>query len=91
MTSTGNTIWFRLPSITALADAKTYLASNPLQVCYELETPQTYTLTPTEVETLVGENHIWADSGDVGITYRKDINIVIDELTNAIVSLGANV
>ena len=58
---------------------------------YYLQNPQTYTLTPTEVETLVGENHIWADSGDVGITYRKDINIVIDELTNAIVSLGANV
>lgn len=41
--------------------------------------------------TSTGENNVWADAGDVDVTYRKDINIVIDELTNAIVSLGSNV
>ena len=78
-------------SLTTTSAINAYLAQNPITVVYELATPQTYILTGQEVETLVGENHIWADSGDVGITYRKDINIVIDELTNAIVSLGANV
>ena len=66
-------------------------AMSGVQLCYELATPQTYTLTPTEISTLLGENNVWADSGDVEITYRRDINIVIDELTNAIVSLGSNV
>lgn len=73
VTSTGNTIWFRLPSITALADAKTYLNSNPLQVCYELATPQTYTLTGQEVSAMYGENYIWASSGPVEITYRTNV------------------
>lgn len=74
MTSTGNTIWFRLPNITELADAKSYLASNPLQVCYELATPQTYTLTPTEVELLTGANNVWADAGAIlEMTYRTEL------------------
>lgn len=66
-------------------------AMSGVQLVYELHQPQTYQLTPTEVKTLLGDNNVWADSGDVEITYRKDINIVIDELTNAIVSLGSNV
>ena len=61
------------------------------QVALISGTGTTYQLTPTEVSTLLGENNVWADSGDVEITYRRDINIVIDELTNAIVSLGSNV
>lgn len=61
------------------------------QVALISGTGTTYQLTPTEVKTLLGENNVWADSGDVEITYRRDINIVIDELTNAIISLGGNV
>lgn len=40
------------------------------QVVYELAEPQTYELTPSEVQTLVGENFIWADTGDVTVTYK---------------------
>lgn len=36
---------------------------------YELATPQTYQLTPTEVTTFLGDNTIWADTGDVTVTY----------------------
>ena len=61
------------------------------QVALISGTGTTYQLTPTEVSTLLGENNVWADAGQVEITYRRDINIVIDELTNAIVSLGSNV
>ena len=39
------------------------------QVVYELATTQTYQLTPTEVTTLLGDNTIWADTGDVSVTY----------------------
>ena len=56
-----------------LDEVKTYLASNPLQVCYELATPQTYQLTPTEVQTLLGENNVWADAGAIlEMTYRTE-------------------
>ena len=35
---------------------------------YELATPLTYQLTGTDIVTLVGDNYIWSDSGDVTIT-----------------------
>lgn len=35
-----------------------------------LATPQTVQLTPQQVRTLLGENNIWADSGEVEVTYR---------------------
>lgn len=54
-----------IKSITEVADWRTYLSNNPLQVVYELITPQTYQLTPTEVLTLLGENNIFADTGAV--------------------------
>lgn len=67
-------------SVTSLADFKTWLASNNLQVVYPLATPQTYQLPPTEIQTLLGENNVWADSGDVSVVYVRDLNIAINNL-----------
>ena len=55
----------RLDSITSLADFKTYLSSNPLQICSELATPTTIQLTPTVVKSLRGKNNVFADSGNI--------------------------
>ena len=44
-------------------------AMSGVQLVYKLATPQTYQLTPTEVTTLLGDNTIWADTGDVSVTY----------------------
>lgn len=38
-------------------------------LAYELEEPETYTLTPTQVEALLGTNYISADTGDISLTY----------------------
>lgn len=38
---------------------------------YELATPQTVQLTPQEVNSLLGQNNISADTGDVDIVYVK--------------------
>ena len=43
-------------------------AMSGVQLVYELDTPQTYQLTGTDIVTLVGDNYIWSDSGDVTIT-----------------------
>lgn len=48
---------------TSASDFKT--AMNGIQIVYELATPQTYQLTPTEVKSLLGVNNIFADCGDV--------------------------
>ena len=69
-------------TITTIAEWKAYLAQNPLQLCYELATPQTYTLTGQEISTLLGENNVWADSGDVEVVYVRDLNIAINNLLN---------
>lgn len=80
-------------SIFASQDAsgfKQYLTDNPLYICYELATPITYQLTPTEVSTLLGSNTIQSD-GSMDLTYRADTTKVIEMLTNAIISMGGNV
>ena len=47
-------------------DAATFkTAVSGVMLCYELETPTTTTLTPTQVSSLLGSNNIWADSGDI--------------------------
>lgn len=69
-------------------------ALGDIQVCYPIE-PTTVQLTPTEITSLFGDNVLWADSGDVSVTYRADLKTYIDNrietLTNAIISLGGNV
>ena len=42
-------------------------AMSGVQLCYELATPQTYQLTPTEVAMLLGENNLWSDAGDMKV------------------------
>ena len=39
------------------------------QVVYKLATPLTYQLTPQQVLTLVGQNVVWSDGGDVTVIY----------------------
>lgn len=79
----GNTyVTIRDTRYTDAASFKT--AMNGVQLVYELATPQTYTLTGQEVSTLLGNNNVWADSGDVEITYRRDISIVLENLENAL-------
>lgn len=42
------------------------------QVVYSLAAPVTYQLTPEEVTALLGENNVWADTGDVTVTYQSN-------------------
>ena len=43
--------------------------TTPLQLVYELATPQTITLTAEEVTLLWAYNTLWADTGDIALTY----------------------
>ena len=51
----------------SVATWKTWLSSNNVQVVYPLATSQTYQLTPTEVQMLLGDNYIWSDVGGVDV------------------------
>jgi len=65
-------------------------AVNGHQLVYELATPQTYHLTPQEVDTLLGINNVWADTGNTTAEYVADTKKYIDkkiaELTAQIVN-----
>lgn len=62
----------------------TYLAANPLTVVYRLAAPQTYTISPTEVYALLGENNIYTDTnGQVSLEYLVDTETFVDEVIKA--------
>lgn len=59
---------------------KAAFAATPLKVVYPLATPQTYQLTPQAVTTILGQNNIWADTGDVKVSYVADTKLYIDKV-----------
>lgn len=83
-----------LPS-TWISDRDVYasgtIPTTGAQVAYTLATPTTVQLTPTQVQTLLGQNNVWADSGDVEVTYTANASLTIEEIINAITALGGNV
>lgn len=51
-------------------------AMSGVQLVYELATPLTYQLTPTQIMTLIGDNNVWSDAGDVTVEL---INVLLDD------------
>jgi hypothetical protein len=64
---------------TRYSDATTFQTAVTGQtLVYELATPLTVQLTPSQLSTLLGTNHIWADTGDTAVEYRADTKRYID-------------
>lgn len=82
-------IIIRNRAYTNVADIKT--AMNGVMLVYK-KTPQTYQLTPQQLETLKGVNNVWSDCGSTEITYVADTKLYIDnkfnELSTALVAMG---
>ena len=63
-----------------------------VQIAYELETPIQYQLTPQEITTLLGVNNVWADCGDVTVTYGaylETIKASLDRTNGELANLRA--
>ncbi len=60
----------------SLADVQAITESGNFAICYELATPTTTQLTPTEVDTILGTNNVWSD-GDVYVKYVADTKLYI--------------
>jgi hypothetical protein len=64
------------------------MSDNNVQVVYPLATPLTVQLTPSQMQTLLGTNHIFADTGDVAVEYLADTKLFVEnavsESANAI-------
>lgn len=89
VTIDAKTVYFKVNSeITTTQQLKTFLQSNNLQFVYELATPITIQLTPTQVKSLLGVNNVWADTGDVlDAEYIRDMTTIINSLIARIEAL----
>lgn len=64
------------------ASIKAWLAEHPIQVVTTLATPATQSITPAEITTVRGENHIWADGTTITeCVYCADATITADKLS----------
>lgn len=58
-----------------------YANGTPLQICYELKTPTDFTFTGQPINSYLGTNNLYVDSGEVlDVEYRADIDLLIAEL-----------
>ena len=63
-------MYITIPGITTKPQLDTFFESNTLDILYPLSVKQTVQLTPTEVTTLLGQNNVWADTGNItSLTY----------------------
>ena len=72
------------PSRNSFVDENTDCANlmSGMKLLYTLVTPVTYQLTPTEVATILGQNNIFADCGDVDVTYKADTKLYIQKVVS---------
>jgi hypothetical protein len=80
--------WGKPSAGSTVEELKEMLAENPSsQFMYNIA-PSSYQLTAPQVRTLLGLNHIWADTGDIeSITYPTDGTIRIDNVEKRITSV----
>lgn len=72
--------------------AAQYAAGTPVQVCYKLKEPVSFTATGTQpIPALAGVNTVLTDADGVVVTGAEDPKHTITELKNAIISIGGNV
>lgn len=56
---------------------------NGQYICYELAEPISYQLDPVTIASLIGNNNIWCDTGDItNLEYRADTRLYIEHLTH---------
>lgn len=73
-------------SLNTKAAINAYLSANPVQVVYELATPLTFTVTASQINTIVGENYVWADCGDIEV---QAYGAPVGGVTSPIVGMGS--
>jgi len=68
------------------SELDTILASGDLQVVYPRAAALVIQLDPVTMTTLLGQNNIWADTGDSTVEYPADTKLYIDKKLAALVA-----
>lgn len=90
-TNTGNfgTFYFaqgilRIPdgndTFATLADFKQWLSENTPSFLLQRTTSSSFTFTGQPINSYLGVNNIWADTGDTEVEYRADIDLLLTSL-----------
>lgn len=77
--SNSTTVYIKCTDYTTEEAFKTAYGS--AQIVYPLANPSTYTFTAQQISSLLGENNVWADTGDVTAEYTADTKAYIERLT----------
>lgn len=75
----GGSVFARCTMYESASSFKTGMAGQ--KIIYELATPQTYQLTPTQIQMLLGANNVWSTGDTVDLTYPCDTRLYIERLT----------
>jgi len=77
--NSGDTIqvFVRADEYTDVASLKSACGNSKIK--YELANPITLAITSQDIPTLLGENNIFSNTGDVDVTIRADIGLYIDK------------
>lgn len=72
-------IFVKLQGVTDLASGQAYIEQQyengtPLEIVYKIDTPIEIQLTPTQINTIIGNNNIFCDTGDTSLTFN-DLDI----------------
>lgn len=78
LTGGGTTLVFVLPdqTIDDAEKARIWLASNSVTWVYELATPQTVQLTGRQINTLMGQNNVWASTGGIEAEWGDNPGVI---------------
>lgn len=67
-------------NISTVADLRTFLSTNNLEIEYKLATPITISLTPSQLSTISGINTLSIDTnGNVSVTYKESVKHYLDK------------
>ena len=79
LNSSGAIRWNTTTDYTTIADMLSDFGGT-LTFVYPLATPITYQLDPVTIKTLLSNpNNIWADTGDISISYKADTKSYVDQ------------
>ena len=67
--------WSSLSGVTDETTFNAYCQENPITLILPLATPTDFTFEGQEINTRLGYNAFWSDSGDTEVTYRADLDL----------------
>lgn len=75
--------------LTTAAAINAYLTEHPIQVVYRLAESVSYQITPAVINTLLGNNNIWADCGAVAeLVYPVDTTLYVGKKAFRVTKAG---